>query len=364
MRVVLDFKGLHKTTQKLASGERKAYYYAWAGGPRMEAEFGTPAFATEFEKHQTDAKKSDDEIFRGVIRLYREHKLPFLAQETQRDYQRLISEIELEFGDMPIPKCEQDYLATRQEFNFWRDNLNLTPRATDKRWGMLSTLCSFAIKRGKMTVNPCQGGEKLWRGTRKDEIWTDAQIAVFRQQASPQVLLVFDLALDTGQRQKDILNFTWSQFDGERINLGQSKRGKRVSILLDGELAEWIRKLPNSPENSDTPTMTICANSFGKPWTGNGFRASFNAIRKRAGISNVNFHDLRGTAVVLAAIDGADEYALASRFGWTLGQVTKMLDRHYLAPSQQRADEIVHLRKGKKRTSFQNASKTRKAREA
>lgn len=78
----------------------------------------------------------------------------------------------------------------------------------------------------------------------------------------------------------------------------------------------------------------------------------------------MNFHDLRGTAVVMAATDGADEYALASRFGWTLGQVIKMLDKHYLAPSQRRADEIVHLRKGKERTSFQTVSKPHRKSEA
>lgn len=42
MRV--NLKGIHTTYKKLASGEKKKYYYAWKDGPRINAEPGTQEF--------------------------------------------------------------------------------------------------------------------------------------------------------------------------------------------------------------------------------------------------------------------------------------------------------------------------------
>lgn len=348
MRVVMQLKGLHKTSKKLADGTRRTYYYAWAGGPRMLEEQGTPAFIREFEAHKALERQGPKGTYAEAIVSYKAKILPGKARDTRRDYLPMIAEIELEFGTMPLPRTPEEYLLTRQLFNQWLEHLDRSPRASDKRWGMLSTLCTHAIRQGLLVSNPCAAGERQWNGSRRDSTWSALQIGRFRDVASPQVRLVFDLALDTGQRQKDLLQFTWSQFDGERINVAQAKRGKRVSILLDPDLAQRLRALPNNPDNSNTPTLTICATSRSTAWTGTGFRASFNTARKRAGIEGVTFHDLRGTAVCLAARDGADAYAMASRFGWTQAQALKMMDKHYLTPDQQRADEIVHLRRGKK----------------
>lgn len=50
----MTFKGLH--TVKM--GERQ-YYYAWRGGPRIEAEFGTPEFAASFEQAHRSTRPSE-----------------------------------------------------------------------------------------------------------------------------------------------------------------------------------------------------------------------------------------------------------------------------------------------------------------
>jgi hypothetical protein len=42
MRV--NLKGVHRVRKKLATGLYATYYYAWRGGPRIEAKFGPPEF--------------------------------------------------------------------------------------------------------------------------------------------------------------------------------------------------------------------------------------------------------------------------------------------------------------------------------
>jgi hypothetical protein len=42
----------------------------------------------------------------------------------------------------------------------------------------------------------------------------------------------------------------------------------------------------------------ILTNSLHRPWTADGFTSSWGKLSDRAGIDDLSFHDLRGTAVV------------------------------------------------------------------
>ena len=48
---------------------------------------------------------------------------------------------------------------------------------------------------------------------RAEKIWSDADIAKFETVASAELILALRLALDTGQRQGDLLRLPWSAFD-------------------------------------------------------------------------------------------------------------------------------------------------------
>jgi hypothetical protein len=51
-------------------------------------------------------------------------------------------------------------------------------------------------------------------------------------------------------------------------------------------------------------TGPILKNSYGEAWTSDGFRTSWGKACARAGIDDVTFHDVRGSAVVRLAIAG------------------------------------------------------------
>jgi integrase len=132
------------------------------------------------------------------------------------------------------------------------------------------------------------------------------------------------LALWTGQRQGDLLRLPWSAYDGTHIRFRQSKGGKRVVIRVGAPLKAALDATPKR-------STIILTNSEGKPWTPDGFRASWSKACKRAGIVGVTFHDLRGTAVTRLALAECTEAEIATITGHSLRSVRAILDTHYLA---------------------------------
>ncbi|WOH49351.1 hypothetical protein [Bradyrhizobium sp. sBnM-33] len=65
MRVRL--KGINWSIKKLADGTSKTYWYAWKGGPRIDAEPGTPEFMRLYNEAVASYKKKSAETFRSLI---------------------------------------------------------------------------------------------------------------------------------------------------------------------------------------------------------------------------------------------------------------------------------------------------------
>ena len=82
-------------------------------------------------------------------------------------------------------------------------------------------------------------------------------------------------------------------------------------------------------------------NSEGKPWTLDGFRASWRKAQIAAGIAGVTFNDLRGTAVTRLALVGCTEAEIAAITGHTLRDVRSILDAHYLHRDPALADAAI-----------------------
>ena len=189
---------------------------------------------------------------------------------------------------------------------------------------VLARVLSWGLDRGLIAANPCERGGRLYRGTRRDNIWTAADEAAFLQRAPAHLHLALLLALWTGQRQGDLLRLPWSAYDGTHIRLRQSKTGKRVVVKIGAPLKAALDVAPKR-------STIILVNSEGKPWTSDGFRASWGKACKVAGIVGLTFHDLRGTAVTRLALVGATEPEIASLTGLSLRDVHAILDAHYLA---------------------------------
>jgi len=68
------------------------------------------------------------------------------------------------------------------------------------------------------------------------------------------------------------------------------------------------------------------------PWTGDGFRASWDKVCVKAGVTGVTFHDLRATFITLAyRVHGASFREISEVSGHAERDVERVIRQHYLA---------------------------------
>ena len=245
-----------------------------------------------------------------------------LRDRTRADYVVQIKKIEQRFGDAPLKALFHP--RTRGVFLDWRDELALkSKRQADYAWTVLARVLSWAKDRGKITVNPCERGGRVYHGTRVDFVWNVEDEAAFLDHAPAQFHLPLLLGLWTGQRQGDLRRLAWATYDGAQLRLRQSKTGARVVIPVAAPLKAALAATPRR-------SPIILTNKAGRPWTERGFRSSWSTICKQAGIVDLTFNDLRGTAVTRLALVGCTEAEIATITGHSLRDVRSILDAHYL----------------------------------
>jgi integrase len=99
--------------------------------------------------------------------------------------------------------------------------------------------------------------------------------------------------------------------------------------------------LDNGKEAGRTATNILC-NSRGKPWTKDGFRASWRKAYIKSELPReLHFHDLRGTAVTRLALSGCTVPEIAAITGHALKDVEAILDAHYLGGRIQLAEAAI-----------------------
>lgn len=345
MRVRL--RGINSKRKKLADGSIKTYYYAWKGGPPLRGEPGTPEFIASYNEATARKALPRRGVLLSLLQLYQASEdFRLLAHCTRRSYIPLIARIENDFGDFPLSALPDR--RTRGVLMTWRDKIAAASgrRQADYAWTVLARVFSWSLNRGFIGTNPCERGGRLYRsGARADKIWTAADETAFLERAPPHLHLPLLVALWTGQRQGDLLRLPWSAYDGKHIRLRQSKGGKdgrRVVIPVGAPLKAAL------DATAKRSTM-ILTNSEGKPWTQDGFRASWGKACKRAGIVGVTFHDLRGTAITRLAICGSTEAEIATITGHSLRSVRAILDTHYLSRDPALAESAIRkLERGTK----------------
>jgi integrase len=318
--VRVRLNGVASATKILASGEKRTYYYAWRGGPQLYGEPGSPEFVESY--HEARRRDPNPSLFKSIITGYlTSPEFSEIRDRTKRDYVKQIAKIENAFGDLPL-EALADPLVTKV-FLDWRNGMKASPRQADYAWAVLMLLMSWGRTQGLISYRPPGRVKRLYKGDRADKIWQDDHIVAFMRAAPVRLQWALVLATETGQRQGDLLKLPWSAYDGDWITLTQSKSNRKVKVPVSVRLKAMLAIVPKVGP-------VILTNARGRPWTANGFRAPWRHASRNAGILDLHFHDLRGTAVTRLSEAECTPQQIARFTGHALRDVGTILDR-YLA---------------------------------
>jgi len=263
-----------------------------------------------------------------------------LADKTAADYRRHLIKIETEFADLPLAAFDDPRIT--RDFLKWRDRIAVSSLSeADNAWKTLMRTISWARGGGLLTYRPPERIERLYHADRSEKIWREDHIAAFMAVAPQPLQRALVLALETGQRQGDLLALAWGNYDGQWIRLRQCKTGRKVNVPV-------TRRLRAMLENTPRTSPVILANSYGRPWSQRSFREAWLRATRAAAIVDLHFHDLRGTAVTRLAEAECTEAEIATITGHTLGSVHNILERYLARTDKLAIAAIKKLERGRK----------------
>jgi hypothetical protein len=103
----MRLKGINSLTKRLADGTIKTYWYAWKGGPRIDAEPDAPDFIRLYSEAIAAKSRKGAETFSSLIDYFKDQsEYTCLGEKSKHAYDRYLALIEAKFGTMPIGAIE------------------------------------------------------------------------------------------------------------------------------------------------------------------------------------------------------------------------------------------------------------------
>ena len=235
-----------------------------------------PEFITSYNEAIASRQSPDAGRFRSLISLYRASAdYQKLAASTKKNWGPWLDRIADHFGELSIAQFGRSE-RIRPVIVKWRANYADKPRAADYGMQVMSRVLSYAVDPlGKIASNPCEGIKQLYKGSRSEIIWTDADIAHLKKTCSAEIAHAVDLAAHTGLRVGDLVRLSWSHIGEDAIIITTGKSGHRreAIIPLYDELREVLSGIPRR-------SPVILTSSKKRPWIKNGL-ASHSATPKK-----------------------------------------------------------------------------------
>ncbi|NRQ14602.1 hypothetical protein [Ensifer sesbaniae] len=153
--MLVKLKGIHKVKRRLANGEVRVHYYAWRGGPKMEAAPNTEAFAAELLRHRAESAPAEVNTLDDLIDAFQ--KSPAFAapaEKTQDAHRHSFKEIRKEWPKLPLKLTQQR--GMKAMIRNWHHTFAANPRKADQMLfpSPASSRSGLTRKRSKRTPAP------------------------------------------------------------------------------------------------------------------------------------------------------------------------------------------------------------------
>jgi len=327
----LKLKGIHRVKWVRADGSIGVYIYHRATGIRLDPDDLVQSYAAADKKMRT---KSCGTLADLIRRFDTSTYFDGLSPATREAYVWKLRTIDKKWGSCPIEAVVEDDFG--RDALAWHDQLGKkSKRSADNLLAALARVLSFAKENKLIKVNQLETFKRLYRNDRAEMVWSDDLVRRFVAMARPSMVTAMYLVRNTGQRQKDIRELTWSAYDGSTISLRQSKGKKLIRVPCPIELKTYLDGLPRTG-------VLMLTTSTGKAFTKRYFNECWREDADKAGAGDLNFHDNRGTAATHLAEAGANAMMIASILGWTIDRAQRIIDT-YIARSSTLAAAGIEL---------------------
>jgi hypothetical protein len=236
-----------------------------------------------------------------------------LSAKTQQTYNSYLVEIEHKSGGLRAAGVEARHVLAL------RDQKADMPAAANYIVRALPAMLTWSIPRGYRRDNPCLHFKQL-KGGEGYAPWDWDHIIHFRENVSkPGLWWVAALALYSGQRQSGDLGMLLSGISDGFLSVVQQKTGKKLRIPMHKDLRAVLQEIPKR-------TVTVLSNTYGQPWTSDGFRTSWGKELDRKAMAPLRkaglvFHGLRKSAVVFLLEAGCTDAEVSAITGQLLQMV-------------------------------------------
>lgn len=326
-------------------GNRVLYYWIRPGHDirRMPDDPGASDFITLANQLNAEADEADGETkaehgsVSYCLRKY-EASPEFLrlAPTTKKEYRHWIRWLDTKYGKLPIIGL------TRRVVLAMRQMLIDKPHRCNSMLRFVRLFLSWCMDNGYIQSNPALGPKTLSIAPRQ-AIWSQADETTFLAVCGPELAAAYILAIETVQRQADLLALTWNQYDGETIQIRQRKTRRMVSIPVSDRLKSALAKI-------DRRAVQILTDESGRAWDKYAFGREWRIACDRAGLSHLQFRDLRRTGMVRMARAGATAIEVCALSGHAIDQGQRILET-YIPRDAEMARAAIHKLDAKKRAS-------------
>lgn len=213
-------------------------------------------------------------------------EFPKLKPATQRSYKYWVPAIRKTWGHMNAKDLRQPDVA--EFLDTYPDKVTANRVVT-----LLTTMLKRAKRWGWIETNFIEGIEKNPEERRVRRITDEEWPRLLDACHEPMWRLLLRLARFTALRRSDVCGLTWAAVKGNRFIVKTSKTGAPLSLEIAGELETIINELKRGI--TPFPTRPMFSITGGRPMRTHMLGYHFEAIRERAGLKDVTFHDIRRT---------------------------------------------------------------------
>jgi len=187
----------------------------------------------------------------------------------------------------------------------------VAPATVNRELSLIKHMFNKALQWGYLPENQLRSVMKLREPSGRTRYLDEAEIDLLLRCCAEHIKPIVLMALNTGMRKGEILRLTWAHVDmvNGLITVWASKNNESRQVPINSTLYDILLTL-KSNSRADCPVFL---------GTGGGpvrnLDHAFEGARKRAGLKDFRFHDLRHTFASHLAMKGVDIRTLAQLLG-------------------------------------------------